>query len=275
MLTQLARGGTSTVYLGVDTRTGERVALKVLDAHWAKHEDLAARMLGELAVAARAQHPGLLEIYAADRTTDGTPYLVMELLDGENLGDLVDRGRVVYAAIAAIGAQVADAVTALHDAGIVHCDIKPDNVFVLYDPAPIGWPQVKLVDYGVSRIDGDPAPDSIAGTPSCMAPEQWRGAPTPKSDVYSLGCLLYWLTTGTPPFTGALPQLMLAHTNQLAARPTTRRANVPAELDRLVMRALAKDPGMRPTMRDFARDLGALAALLATDVDGELLEAAS
>ena len=268
----LARGGTGGVYLASHIRTQQRVAIKVLDPHWGKHDELVSRLLDEYAIARRVDHPGLLEIHAAGRSADGVTYLVMELLDGENLGDLVDRGRVVVGAIAAIGAQIARAVSSLHSAGIVHCDIKPDNVFLLYEEGMQGWPRIKVIDYGVSQRVDEPVRDSIAGTPSCMAPEQWRGTPTVKSDVYSLGCLLYWLATGVPPFTGPLPHLMLSHSNALPERPSTRR-ELPAELERLIMRALQKDPAMRPTMRDMARDLSALSAAYPTGAITGLIEA--
>jgi len=269
----LSRGGTSAVYLGAHVATHERAALKILDPHWHKHEDIVERMFEEHQIASAVSHQGLLEIHSATRAPDGTPYLVMELLDGENLGELVERGRVVTGAIAAIGAQVADAVTAMHDCDIVHCDIKPDNVFLLYERGLEGWPRIKVIDYGVSQRAGAKHSDAIAGTPSCMAPEQWRGAPTAKSDVYALGCLLYWLVIGAPPFTGPLPQLMLAHSNLLPVRPSDAR-ETPAELERLIMRALAKDPAMRPAMRDMARDLSALAAQYPTGEISQLLEVA-
>lgn len=269
----ISRGGTCGVYLAVHVITQERVALKILDPHWAKQPDIIERMFDEHQIASSVSHPGLLDIKDAHYSPDGTPYLVMELLDGENLGELVERGRVVIGAIAAIGAQVADAVSALHDANIVHCDIKPDNVFLLYERGLEGWPRIKVIDYGVSQRIGVPNDDAIAGTPSCMAPEQWRGSPTPKSDVYSLGCLLYWLITGAPPFCGPLPQLMLAHANMMPVRPSEKR-ELPAELERLIVRSLAKDPAMRPTMREMARDLAALAAQYPTGEVSQLLEVA-
>jgi serine/threonine-protein kinase len=162
----------------------------------------------------------------------------------------------------------------MHDRDIVHCDIKPDNVFLLYERGLEGWPRIKVIDYGVSQRADAKHSDAIAGTPSCMAPEQWRGAPTAKSDVYALGCLLYWLVTGAPPFTGPLPQLMLSHSNVLPERPSEKR-ELPAELERLIMRALSKDPAMRPTMRDMARDLSALAAQYPTGEVSQLLEVAA
>jgi eukaryotic-like serine/threonine-protein kinase len=268
----LARGGTGGVYLGAHVRTQQRVAIKMLDPHWRVHEDVVRRMLDEHAVASSVSHHGLLEIHAAERMFDGTPYLVMELLDGENLGELVERGNIVMNAIAAIGAQIADAVAALHDSGIVHCDIKPDNVFVLYQPGLNGWPRIKVIDYGVSQREHTRDGSVIAGTPSCMAPEQWRGEPITKSDVYSLGCVLYWMVTGAPPFMGPLPQLMMSHTSALPPRPSTTR-DLPPELERIIMRAMAKDPAMRPTMKEMARELTAFAAQYPTTQEIQLLEA--
>ena len=268
----LARGGTGGVYLAAHVRTQQRVAIKMLDPHWRKHDDVVNRMLAEHEVASSVSHIGLLEIHSAERMWDGTPYLVMELLDGENLGELVERGTIVMNAIAAIGAQIADAVATLHDSGIIHCDLKPDNVFVLYAPGLNGWPRIKVIDYGVSQREHSHDGSVIAGTPSCMPPEQWRGEPITKSDVYSLGCVLYWMVTGVPPFVGPLPQLMMSHTSALPARPSTVR-ELPAELERIIMRALAKDPAMRPTMHEMARDLSAFAAQYPTTQEIQLLEA--
>jgi eukaryotic-like serine/threonine-protein kinase len=271
ILALISRGGTCGVYLAQHIKTLARVALKILDPHWGKHEDIVERMFYEHQIASMVSHPGLLSINDALRAPDGTPYLVMELLDGENLGELVERGRLMVGAIAAIGAQIATAVATLHEAGIIHCDIKPDNVFLLYERGLEGWPRIKVIDYGVSQAINTTPTDAIAGTPSCMAPEQWRGAPTMKSDVYALGCLLYWILTGSPPFSGPLPQLMLSHSNLLATRPSEKR-EMPAELERIVMRALSKDPAMRPTMRDMTSDLTELAAQYPTSEVSQLLE---
>jgi serine/threonine-protein kinase len=261
VIAEIARGGMSTVYLGEDLATGERVAIKTLDAFHVGHSEMVHRLLGEHELARRARHPGLLEIRCAEQTRHGIPYLVMEYLDGESLGALVDRTTLPLPAILAIAAQVASAIAALHAAGVMHCDIKPDNVFVLHEPGPDGGPQVKVIDYGVARLVDDPpiAEGTVFGTPAFMAPEQWHGAPTTKSDVYALGCVLYELVTGEPVFSGALPQLMTAHRDRLAARPSTRRADLPPALDDLIMRALAKDPAMRPTMADIAAALVELA----------------
>ncbi|MDB4963666.1 MAG: serine/threonine protein kinase [Myxococcales bacterium] len=259
VLTPLARGGMGGVYLAAHRETGEQVALKVLDPQFAAYPEVVSRLFAEHTLASRVQHPGLVEIQSARWTDDGVPYLVMEYLDGQTLGAIHDRGPIELSTILAITAQVASALSALHAAGIVHCDVKHDNVFVLDEPSH-GGPRVKVIDFGVSRtVDEPPLSDAaIAGTPWCMAPEQWSGAPTAKSDVYALGCMLYDLTTGSPPFDGSLPELMMAHLEQRPARPSWLRA-MPIELERIILRALAKDPDARPTMHEVALELRALA----------------
>lgn len=263
IVTPLATGGMGGVYLARDVVTGERYALKVLDPALAKHPEVVARLDAEAELAQRSSHPGVVRIHTANRTQDGVPYLVMEFLDGDTLATVSEVDGLDVASIVDIGAQLAAALASLHDAGVVHCDVKPDNVLVLRDSD--GGPRVKLLDFGVSRLVDEPRPESpqIAGTPWCMAPEQWRGLPVPASDVYSLGCMLFFLVTGDMPFDGSLPELMLAHLEQRPARPSWMRAGVPAELDRLILRALAKDPAHRPAMAEVACVLAEIADQIA------------
>jgi len=259
VISPVASGGMSGVYLAQHAHTGERVALKVLDPQLANHEEAVARMFGERTVASLARHPGLLDVRAAARDDRGIPYLVMEYLDGDTLADGEE---LSISVIAAIGAQVAGALAALHDAGIVHCDLKPENVLVLKGQSWRGAaPAVKVIDFGVARRTDEPPADdaSIAGTPAYMAPEQWRGTPVPASDVYALGCLLFELLTGETPFDGSLPQLMLAHLEQRAPRVSWVAAGVPIDLELLILRALAKDPAHRPSMLELADALADIA----------------
>jgi len=261
LIAPLATGGMGGVYLASHVTSGEKVALKVLDPLFANHPEVVARLYSERTISVRATHPGLLQIRDAARTSDGVPYLVMEYLDGRTVASIVDHAPLAMIEIIGLGAQIAAALAALHEAGIVHCDVKPENLFVLSDRAWGTLPRVKVIDFGVSRrIDEPPADDaSIAGTPAYMAPEQWKGAPQPATDVYALGCVLYELVTGETPFDGSLPQLMLAHLEQRPARPTWLRTGLPIDLERVIMRALAKDPALRPTMRELADELGDLA----------------
>jgi serine/threonine protein kinase len=261
MIALLAKGGTASVYLAEHLPTGKRVALKLLDPMYATRNEVVQKFFAEHDISRAVRHPGLLDITVSDISASGVPYIVMELLDGENLGALAERGLVAMDAILAIGTQIASAVASMHRNGYVHCDVKPDNVFVLYEQTKDGWPQVKVIDYGVSRKTTEPATEdgTIAGTPMYMSPEQWRGAPTTKSDVYALGCLLYELCTGDQPFHGTLPQLMLLHCEQLPLRPSTYRSEMSPTLEGLVMRMLAKDPAMRPTMDEVEYTLARLA----------------
>ena len=256
-LSLIARGGMGTVYLATHRDTGERVALKVLDPLFASQADFARRLFAEHRFASSVRHPGLLEIRDARTSSDGLPYLVMEHLAGETLGEIAEHRRIELGEIIVICAQVASALAALHRAGVMHCDVKHDNVFVLGGRAG-GWPRVKVIDFGVSRRIADPFEDaSIAGTPWCMAPEQWQGRPQAASDVYALGCMLYNLITGVAPFEGSLPELMTAHLEQRPMRPT-RLAPMPIALERLILRALAKDPAARPSMHELATELADL-----------------
>jgi len=265
ILAPLARGGTASVYLAEHCQTKERVALKLLHPPYAGHSDIVDRLFSEYDVSESVSHAALLDVREAATTTAGLPYLVMEYLDGENLGALAERGRLEIDAVIAIAAQIAGALSALHTAGYVHCDVKPDNVFVLYQTGANGWPRVKVIDYGVAvPVGAPPSTDStIAGTPAYMAPEQWRGRATTKSDLYGLGCTLYELLVGDQPFHGTLPQLMVAHSENLVERPSARRSGVPRDLERLVMRLLAKDPALRPTAHEAESELGRIAREMA------------
>jgi eukaryotic-like serine/threonine-protein kinase len=261
VLAPLASGGMGGVYVASHVVTGDKVALKVLDPHFADHQEVVTRLYNEHALASRARHPGVVEIRCAARSIDDLPYLVMEFLDGETLAQIAEHGPLDLTSIVAFGAQIASAVAALHAGGVVHCDLKPENLFVCSDRLWGDVPAVKVIDFGVSRLVDETPPDdaSIAGTPGYMAPEQWRGFPEPASDVYALGCVLFELITGNPPFEGSLPELMNKHCEVRPSRPSWLRAGVAPALERMILRALAKDPAMRPSMEQLAAELAELA----------------
>lgn len=257
LIAQLAQGGMSGVYLGQHVTTGQRAALKLPGAPWRGDEAVAQRLLAEHALAGQVPHAGVVRIDVAARTASGLPYLVMELLDGENLGALLDRGPLAIGAAVAIAAQIADAAAAIHAAGLVHCDLKPDNVMLLYRPGLAGWPAAKVIDFGVARRAGASLTE-VAGTPGYMPPEQWAGHVEAGTDVYALGCTLYELITGATPFDGTIAAMREGHCDHLPTPPSARRA-LPDELERLIMRMLAKDVRMRPPMAEVARTLADLA----------------
>jgi len=258
-----ARGGTAAVVLAEHAVTRERVAIKQLDPFFNHRSELIERLFCEHAISECVRHPGVIKIHATGWLGE-TPYLVMEYLDGETLYALDSRSELALDAIITITAEVAEVLGAMHDEGFVHCDVKPDNVCVLSEPDARGGPQIKVFDLGVARRIGAPVTDGVAGTPAFMAPEQWHGAPTPKSDVYGLGCLLYELVTGSPVFSGTLPQLMTAHCERLPERPSMHRPGIPSELERIIVRALSKDPALRPTMAELEGELRRLIAVPAS-----------
>jgi serine/threonine protein kinase len=263
LLERVACGGMSHVYLAERAGDRARVAIKVLHRRLARHPEIVARFAAEGETARAAGHGGVVAMLGDGTTLDGVPYLVMELLEGECLATRLEHGALAIGAVAAIGAELADALSAVHAAGYVHCDLKPENTFVLARPGLGGWPAVKLLDFGVARRAGSGSAE-IAGTPPYMAPEQWRGEPLDgRTDVYGLGCMLVEMLTGAPPFAGAsVAEQSTAHQQAMPAAPSKLRPDVPDALDRLIVRALAKDPGMRPTMAAMTSALTELALAL-------------
>lgn len=260
LISPLARGGTAGVYLAEHGATGERVALKVLDPFFCDNPEIVQRLLGERAISRRVRHAGLLDVRLASRTEAGVPFLVMEYLEGESLEALLARGALDRDTLVAIAGQVAAALGALHAAGFVHGDIKPANVLVLARPDRAGGLRIKLIDFGGARRLAAPAPESaIAGTPAYMAPEQWRGQPVAASDVYSLGCMLYEMLVGRPVFTGSLPYLMACHRHRRPTPPSAHHAELAPALERLILRALAKDPAHRPSTAELLAGLASAA----------------
>ena len=256
----IAQGGMGGVYRGKNQVTGKDVAIKILDPQWAGRPDMADRLLGELEVSRRVDHPNLVKVLSAERTGDGLPYLVLELVDGQSLTTIIDqRGWLAPGLAAAVGAQLAAALAALHAGGIVHADLKPDNVLVLPEARPDGHPRVKLLDFGVAHFLDRPRDESFAwGTPQYLSPEQWAGRPRTASDVYGLGCVLTELVLGKPPFDGPIEDLAHAHIWDVPPPLSTARPEV-AVLDNVVARMLKKRWPDRPTMDHVASELEAIA----------------
>jgi serine/threonine protein kinase len=259
----LANGGMSHVYLVVD-RNGQERAVKMLRPELAVHGDLIARFLAEHEVSCRIQHENIVRVFDA-QLVHGVPYLLMELVDGQPLAAVVDHMRLSPGAIAGIGAQVASALAHAHAHRILHCDVKPDNVLMLRGPGIAGWPRVKLIDFGVARFQGEPGigDEVVSGTPAYMAPEQWHGEATQASDIYALGCVLYELVTGRPPFTGSYADIMHAHLEAPPVPPAQLRRDLPPALEALILAMLAKAPRARPvSMDEVAAHLADLACLM-------------
>jgi serine/threonine protein kinase len=250
----IGQGGMGTVYCAVDLLLRRSVAVKLLPDVVGGHDPTSvARFEREARAAARLSHPGVVAVYDTG-ADEATRYIVMELISGRSLEAIVrDEGPLESGEAAGIAARVADALAAAHAAGIVHRDIKPANVMVAKDDS------VKVLDFGIARaMDGTTLTQnaSVLGTAAYMSPEQALGqAADERSDIYSLGCVLYTLLAGHPPFTGDNAAAIL-HQHANASPPSLRDENscVSPELEALVMLMLAKAPDSRPQTAAQVRD---------------------
>jgi beta-lactam-binding protein with PASTA domain/predicted Ser/Thr protein kinase len=240
---KLGSGGMADVYLAEDQELGRRVALKLLNDRHASDEQFVERFRREAQSAAGLNHPSIVSIF--DRGyAEGTYYIAMEFLDGRTLKELLVRNGPTPVPIAIDYArQILGALSFAHRNGIVHRDIKPHNIIV----GPDG--RLKVTDFGIARSGASQMTEagSIVGTAQYLSPEQARGAPVdPRSDLYSLGIVLYEMLTGQVPFTGDTPvEIAMKHLSQVPDPPSKLRDGVPHDLDAIVMRALAKDPDQR------------------------------
>jgi beta-lactam-binding protein with PASTA domain/predicted Ser/Thr protein kinase len=240
ILRKLGAGGMANVYLAEDQELGRRVAIKILNDRHANDEQFVERFRREAKNAAALSHPNIVSIY--DRgEAEGTYYIAMEYLDGRSLKELiVSRGPAPVKVALEYARQILSALRFAHRHGIVHRDIKPHNVLV------DGEGRVKVTDFGIARAGASQMTEagSIVGTAQYLSPEQARGgAVDQRSDLYSLGIVLYELLTGEPPFQGETPvEIAMKHLSHAPEPPSALRPDLPRELDWIVMRALAKDP---------------------------------
>jgi serine/threonine protein kinase len=263
LLSKIAGGGMGTVWLGRDERLHRQVAIKQvlppLNADAREAERQRERALREGRIAARLSHPHAISVYDVV-LEDGQPWLVMEYLPSRSLAEvLTDDGLLRVDQVAQVGAQVADALAATHDAGIVHRDVKPANVLIGRGERVEGL--VKITDFGISHAAGDvnlTQTGQITGTPAFLAPEVAQGEePRPASDVFSLGATLYTCLEGEPPFGMTENSLQLLH--RVAGGEVTFPQHAGA-LTQPLMRMLAADPAERPTMSRVRDELARLAA---------------
>lgn len=267
----LARGGMSSVYRGLDTRLDRRVAIKVMDARFADDRTFVDRFEREARSAAKIHHPNVVAVHdqGVDRTVDGDlVYLVMELVDGGTLRDLInERGALDVPLALSIMEPVLAALAAAHRAGLVHRDVKPENVLIGHGGEH--GTAVKVGDFGLVRAvasAGTTSSSIILGTVAYLSPEQvTTGAATAQGDVYSAGIVLYEALTGLTPYTGDNPlSIAYRHVNDDVPAPSERLTGLPPGLDALVVRATRRDPAARPPDGTaFLQELLALRAQLA------------
>jgi serine/threonine-protein kinase len=252
VLRLIGAGGMGTVYDVEDTTIGKRYVLKVLHPKLGAREDLARRIQNEARTLARLHHPNIVEVITAGVTADELklPYYLMERLSGQSLRLVLEkRGQLELSHAYHIGVDLLDALDHAHDKGVVHRDVKPDNIFLHRTLA--GVTVTKLLDFGiVSILDGGSRETAgrFLGTLRYAAPEQLRGEkPTPKTDVYAAALVIYEIIAGRGPFDdeGDAHRIAAAHMNKRPL-PVSHFTAVPRALDALLMAALAKDPPARP-----------------------------
>ncbi|MQS04721.1 serine/threonine-protein kinase, partial [Streptomyces alkaliterrae] len=263
----LGSGGMGEVWRAWDTALGREVAVKLLSAPTGD-PDAERRFTAEARVTARLNHPGIAALHDFGQSADGRPFLVMELVAGRSLARTprYARVQVPWETCADLGAQAARALAAAHRAGIVHRDVKPANLLVTDDGL------LKVVDFGIAELAGGEAAESgepPLGTAAYTAPEVALRHPAgPASDGYALGCVLYELLAGKPPFSGTdAARLLYRQVHEAPARLTEIRPDAPPELLRLIHKLLAKNPADRP--RDLADVAGRLQALATADADAD------
>ncbi|HWU86779.1 MAG TPA: protein kinase, partial [Kofleriaceae bacterium] len=269
ILEQLGEGGMGVVYVGRHEALGHRVAVKVLQPEMSSNAAMVQRFFNEAQAATAIRNPGIVQVFDFGTTPNGRAYFVMELLEGETLTVRLARRRQSFEECCRLGRQVANVLQAAHAAGITHRDLKPDNLFLVADPEVIGGERVKVLDFGIAKLAGEAQSSGMKtrtglfmGTPDYMSPEQCRSASTAeaRSDIYSLGCILFEMACGRPPFVGeGMGDIVAAHLHVPPPDPQSFAPAIPAELSALITQMLAKRPDARPqTMAAVSQSLDGL-----------------
>ena len=275
---RIAHGGMATVYLAMDTRLDREVALKVMHAELARDDDFVRRFIGEAKSVARLSHQNVVAVF--DQGADGPLlYLAMEYVPGRTLKEMLhDNGRLPPAVALEIMTGVLGGLAAAHTSGIVHRDVKPENVLLTADG------RIKVADFGLARAltaAGHTRTGLLIGTVAYVPPEQVTGDSTgPRGDVYSAGVMLFQMLTGRLPFTGDTPlSVAYQHVNNDVPAPSTLAPGLPAAVDQLVLTATSRDPARRPAdageflhavrrVREGLRESSGLTGMIGVGVQG-------
>jgi serine/threonine-protein kinase len=254
LLHQIGSGGMGAVWLAEHSMLGRRAAVKVLHGEFTSRSEIVQRFFNEARAATAISDPGIVQVFDFGQHTDGTAYIVMELLEGQGLDQRVrEHGPMLPADALRIIRQIAKSLGAAHTRGIVHRDLKPENIFLVRDDEVAGGERAKILDFGIAKLQGDTQgwrtnTSQVMGTPLYMSPEQCRGAGQvdQRTDIYSMGCLLFVLLTGRPPFWAeGSGELIAMHLREAPPHASQFNVRVPPSVDALITRCLAKDPAAR------------------------------
>ncbi|MBI4524579.1 MAG: protein kinase [Deltaproteobacteria bacterium] len=261
VIEKLGEGGMGTVYLAEQVSISRRVALKVLHAEFVRDPEFIRRFRQEARLAASLSHRNVVTVFDFDQADDGSLFIAMEYVQGKSLSAVIrDEGALHVARAVRLGIQIAEGLGAAHRAGVIHRDIKPDNIMVVGDRAD----EIKLMDFGIARLRDTGAgtrltrSGMILGTPVYMAPEQIEGGEvTERTDIYAFGIVLYEMLSGNVPFSAPTPSAVLIKHLQEAPVPLRKlRKEIPTQIERVVMHALEKKPERRPAhMLDVVEEL--------------------
>ena len=251
---KIAQGTFGIVYSARDHQLERDVAVKLLNRAHIENKEIAQRFLQEARAAARIPHPAIVTMFdcgVIEDSLNNGAFIAMELLHGENLMARITREHKLAPAVAVeIVRQVASALDAAHKVDVLHRDLKPDNIYLVPDPAVPSNERVKVLDFGLAKLGATQhtSMNTVFGTPRYMSPEQCRSATKidHRSDIYSLGCILFECVTGRTPFEGSLRKLVDAHQHAPIPRASSFSVEVTPALDDLIMQMLQKDPALRP-----------------------------
>ena len=255
------------VYLGQHTLLGRRAAIKVLLPALSARADIVNRFFNEARAVTSISDPGIVQVFDFGYHTDGSAYIVMEYLEGEPLDRRLARlGRLPLYEALRLTRQVAGSLAAAHSQRIIHRDLKPENIFLVHDGEVASGERTKILDFGIAKLSDEhpgkvkTSTGALMGTPVYMSPEQCRGAGEldHRSDIYALGCVMFHLISGRPPFEGeGMGDIIAAHLREPAPSLVSRMPGVAPGVDALVLRCLAKSPADRyQTMTELATAIG-------------------
>ena len=285
ILEQIGEGGMGIVYRAEHVVLGSPAAVKVLLPQFTRDAVVVERFFTEAKATGAIRHPGIVEVFDYGRLPNDQAYIAMELLRGEDLTSFLGRlGRLDPRIVVQIGVQLLSALESAHVRGIIHRDIKPDNIFLVRDATAPGAIRVKVLDFGIAKLMGDPRSPgtptgnraktkggSILGTPAYMAPEQCKGGVEidARADLYAVGCILFELLAGRPPFIAEGDgELIAMHIYEQPPRLVDVAPGLPEDLDTLLAKMLAKSPADRTPSAAWA--LAALERVPLEPITGEV-----